>query len=177
MAETEQPTMEPAGEGGDASALFRRFDDEFRNAYRERTLYGRDRTLQEFVAGWIVRELERLQRFERSQETARRGLLTTMLPWGRADAALVAVGHSINHAQYFFAAVEAFVNGKEFTLYPWVTLEMAGLALEACHATCLAFWIYAAPAPTGAPLADDVASFVRATVAATVLGLGWPRRP
>lgn len=177
MAETQQDTMDSAGEGGDASALFRRFDDEFRNAYRERTLYGRDATLQEFVAGWIVRELERLQRFERAQETARRGLLTTMMPWARADAALVAMGHSINHAQYFFAAVEAFVNGREFALYPWVTLEMAGLALETCHAGCLAFWIYAAPAATGGSVGEDVQAFVRASVAATVVGLGWPRKP
>lgn len=174
MAETQQ-TRESAGDGGDASALFRRFDDEFRNAYRERTLFGGDRTFQEFMTGWIVRELERLQRFERSQETARRGMMTLLVPWGRADAALVAVGHSINHAQYYFAALEAFVNGKDFGLYPWVTLEMAAMALETCHATCLAYWIAAATAPTGAPVAQDVQEFVRWSVAATVLGIGWPR--
>ncbi len=177
MTETQQRSeaQESAGEGGDASALFRRFDDEFRNAYRERTLYGGDRTFQDFMVGWIVLEIERLQRFERSQETARRGMMTLMIPWRRADAALVAVGHSINHAQYYFAALEAFVNGKEFALYPWVTLEMAAMALETCHATCLGYWIAATVAPTGAPVARDVQDFVRLSVAATVVGLGWPR--
>lgn len=174
MAEMHE-TMEPAGAGGDASALFRRFDDEFRNAYRERTLFGEDRTLDAFVTGWMVRELERLQRFDRAQETARQGMTAVLVPWGRADAALVAVGHSINHAQYYFAAVEAFVNGKEFVLYPWVTLEMAGLALETCHATCLAFWVWSAPTATGAPVAPAVEAFVRTSVAATVITLGWSR--
>ncbi|MCW5891227.1 MAG: hypothetical protein KIT14_11835 [bacterium] len=176
MVET-QETMESAGDGGDASALFRRFDDEFRNAYRERTLFGDDPTLDAFVAAWIVREIERLQRFPRAQETARRGVGSVLVPWGRADAALVAVGHSINHAQYYFSAVEAFVNGTEFVLYPWVTIEMAGLALEGCHSACLGFWLWSATVPTGGPVAPAVEAFVRMSVAATVVTLGWsPRR-